>query len=89
MDWYVQNIIVPYVAATCIGFEEDTPAMVIMDNLKGQISSGVIELLEENSIHVVFLLPNTTASLQPMDLLVNKLAKDFLKTSFGSGIQGK
>ena len=77
MVQYIQNIIVPYAAATRTGFEEDTPAMVIMDNFKGQITSAVIELLEENSIHVVLLPPNTTASLQPMDFSVNKPAKDF------------
>ena len=79
MVQYVDNIILPYVAAIRASIEENKPALVIMDNFKGQITSAVTELMEENNIHVVLLLPNTTDSLQPMDLSVNKPAKDFLK----------
>ena len=78
---YVQNIIIQYVhvAATHTGFEEVTPALVIMDSFIGQIMSAVTELLEENSLYMyVALLPaNTTGSLQPIDLSVNKPVKDF------------
>ena len=53
--------------------EDDSPALVIMDNFKGQVTSVVTSLLEENDIHVCLLLPNTTDRLQPMDIIsVNK-----------------
>ena len=54
-----------------------------MDNFKGQITSTVSNLLEENNIHVCLLPANTTDRLQPIDLTVNKPAKDFLKSCFG------
>lgn len=73
MVQYVQNIIVPYVEN--MRDEEDIPALVIMDNFKGQINT----LLEENNTHVVLLPPNTTDRLQPLDISVNKPAKDFLR----------
>jgi len=79
---YVKNIIVPYVKSTRGSFEDDTPALVIIDNFKGQITSSVTDLLESNNIHVCLLPPNTTDLLQPMDLSVNKPAKDFLKRRF-------
>ena len=86
---YVENIIVPYVEARRASFEDDTPALVIMDNFKGQITSAISELLEANNIHVVLLPPNTTDSLQPMDLSVNKPAKDFLKRQFEEWYSGE
>ena len=53
-----------------------------MDNFRGQIVPSVTDLLEANNIHTCLLPPNTTDKLQPMDLSVNKPAKDFLKRKF-------
>ena len=82
MIQYVENIIIPYVRCTRGGFEDDTLTLVIMDNFKGQITTSVTELLETNNIHVCLLPPNTTDLLQPMDVSVNKPAKNFLKRRF-------
>ena len=49
-------------------------------DFKGQKKSAVPELME--NIRVVLLAPNTTDPLQPMEVSVNKLAKDFLKRQF-------
>ena len=57
-------------------------ALVIIDNFKGQVTQPVIQLLEDNNVHVCTLPPNTTDKLQPMDISVNKLAKDYLKAHF-------
>ena len=57
-------------------------AVIIMDNFKGKITSQVNDLLEDNNINVCLLPPNTTDLLQPMDIAVNKPAKDFLKRKF-------
>ena len=53
-----------------------------MDNFKGQVTSSVVSLLTDNNILVCYIPPNTTDKLQPMDLTVNKPAKDFLKQKF-------
>ena len=52
---------------------------VIMDNLKGQVTPAITELLERHHIHSCF---NTTDRLQLMDIAVNKPAKAFLKEQF-------
>ena len=80
---YIEKIIVPYVAAVR-GQLEDTEAaaLVIMDNFKGQITTEINRLLEQNRIHVCLLPPNTTDLLQPLDVSVNKPAKDFLRQKF-------
>ena len=57
---YVQAIILPYVDSVCDSFTEDTPAPVVMDNLEGQVTPAVTELLESNNIHICFLPPNVT-----------------------------
>ena len=61
-----------------IGLEDDHPALAIFDNFKGQITVDIMQLLEEQNVHVVKLPPNCTDRLQPMDLSVNKTAKNFL-----------
>ena len=60
----------------CKGSAE-TPALVILDNFKGQVTRRITDHLEAHNIHVCLLPPNTTDLLQPMDLSVNKPAKDF------------
>ena len=80
MVQYIHTIILPYVNTN--RESSDNAAVVIMDNFKGQITSPVSALLEENNIHVCPLPPNTTDKLQPMDLTVNKPAKDFLREKF-------
>ena len=78
MIQYIEKIIIPYIQSTRAALEDDSPALVIMDNFKGQVTS----LLEDNDIHVCLLPPNTTDRLQPMDVSVNKPAKDILKRQF-------
>ena len=79
---YIKEIIIPYVDRQRELLEEEKPALVIMDNFKGQITSAVNALLEKNNIHVCLLPPNTTDRLQPLDVSVNKPAKDILKQQF-------
>ena len=76
---YINEIIVPYVEAQRDALQNPTQAaLVIMDNFKGLVTTTLNDLLEAHNI--VCLLPaNTTNQLQPMDIVVNKPAKDFLK----------
>ena len=81
MVQYIEEIIVPYVESTrdTVG---DKPALVIMDNFKGQKTSSINQILEDHNIHVSLIPPNTTDLLQPMDVAINKPAKDFFKKRF-------
>lgn len=81
---YIDDVIIPYVEKTreLIETTPATPALVIIDNFKGQVTDSVTARLEENNIHTCLLPPNTTDQLQPMDLSVNKAAKDFLRDRF-------
>ena len=76
---YIHTIIIPYVRARRTAEE---PALIIKDNFKGQVTSKVIDLRTEHNIHHCLLPPNTTDRLQPLDISVNKPAKQFLKKKF-------
>ena len=77
---YIENIVLPYVESN--REDPDKAAVIIMDNFKGQITSKVIDLLEQNNIYACLLPPNTTDRLQPLDLTVNKPVKEFLRQKF-------
>ncbi len=80
---YITEIVLPFVKCQRELFDvERRPALVIMDNFKGQVTLKISQFLEANLIHVSLLPPNTTDQLQPMDLSVNKPIKDFLREKF-------
>ena len=79
---YLDNIIIPYVQKERIslGLSCDHCALVLFDVFKGQCTSKVLKKLEDNNILYV-TVPNNRR-LQPLDLLVNKPAKGFLRSKF-------
>lgn len=79
---YINNIIGPYVERTRQVFGHNSPAIIIMDNFKGQVTPIIFQHLEAYNIHPCLLPPNTTDRLQPMDLTLNKPVKYFLKQRF-------
>jgi len=62
--------------------DESLPAVVTMDNFKGQVIKDVLTLLGSNSIYIALLPPNMTDKLQLLDISVNKPAKSFVKRKF-------
>ena len=52
------------------------------DEFKGQVTDDVFSMLDSNNIQVVKIPPNCTDCLQPMDLSINKPAKDFSRNKF-------
>ena len=60
-----------------------------MDNFTGQKTTAVLDKLEENGIVVVMVPGGTTDRLQPLDVSVNKPAKDFLHEKFRQWYAGE
>ena len=56
--------------------------MLIFDNFKAQITSSLLTLLDSHYVNIVLIPANCTDRLQPMDLSINKAAKDFLRLQF-------
>lgn len=70
---YLQKIMIPYV---------NYPGLVLFDHFSGQITESVLKLFDENHIHRVVIPANCTDRLQPLDVSVNKAAKEFLWRKF-------
>ena len=81
---YIQRILLPYIQTKRkeLKLSHDHRALVIYDRFKGQCTLDIMELLEQNNIDVVFVLANCTDRLQPLDVSVNKAAKNFLRGQF-------
>ena len=65
------------------------PARVVYDRFKAQCTDGMLQLLRENHIDSLLIPASCTDQLQPLDVSVNKPAKEFLRKSFSFGIQNK
>ena len=81
---YIEKIIIPYKDSKRkeLKVSSDQPALAIYDVFKGQQTEDIAKLLEQNNLHVVSVPANCTDRLQPMDLSVNKAAKDFMRSKF-------
>lgn len=80
MVGYAQKIFLPYVnhKRKELGLDETHPALAIFDEFKGQTANAIFNLLTTNNVYYVIVPPNCTDKLQPLDVSVNKPAKDFL-----------
>ena len=62
--------------------EKTHPALAIFDCFEGQITLGVLALLESHNIISVAVPANCTDKLQPLDVSLNKSVKDEMKRKF-------
>jgi len=81
MTDYLNKVLIPYVERKKLELHLGSryPAVVMFDNFKAQSTAEILQLLDDSCIHVILIPPNCTDRLQPMDLSVNKPAKDFLQ----------
>ena len=84
MKDYIVKILVPYIAKKRkeLKLPSVHRALVIYDKFKGQCTPAVLELLEENNIDIVLVPANCIDRLQPLDISVNKAAKNFMCDQF-------
>ena len=78
------NILLPYVQKKrhALSLDSQHPALVIFDRFKGQCTQKILSLLDENNILFVIVPANCTDRLQPLDVSVNKSAKECLRRQF-------
>ena len=81
---YIESVIVPYMTQKRrqLGLDLKHTGLVILDEFKGQTTSRVLNLLQSNDLMYVIVPPNCTDRLQPLDVSVNRSAKQFLRSKF-------
>uniref|UniRef100_A0A1X7V5T4 DDE-1 domain-containing protein n=1 Tax=Amphimedon queenslandica TaxID=400682 RepID=A0A1X7V5T4_AMPQE len=84
MKDYIIKILVPYLSEKRqqLGLSVRHRALVIYNKFRAQCTPAILALLEENDIDIVTVPANCTDRLQPLDVSVNKAAKDFLRDKF-------
>lgn len=83
---YINLILLPYIEKkrTELSLALTQPALVIFDRFKGQCTDSILRLLDENNVRFVIVPANCTDRLQPLDVSVNKPAKEHLRQQFQS-----
>ena len=86
MEDYLNNILFPYITRvrTTSNLDASNSALVIYDTFRGQCTERILGLLEDNNVYVAIVPANCTDHLQPLNLSVNKVAKEFLCREFNS-----
>ena len=82
---FIKKMIITYDKTTRERLSDPSQiAMVLFDVFKGQTTTAVHDLLEENNIIYEHIPSGFTDKLQPLDLLVNKSAKCYLREKFST-----
>ena len=82
---FLKEIILPYVKTERERLRLETrPALLIYDAFQGQTTDKFLDVLKDNNILSTKIPPNITDVFQPLDLTVNKFAKDFMKAMFST-----
>ena len=81
---YIAAVIVPYMKEKRkhLGLDSKHVGLVILDKFKEQTTDKVLNLLQTNDLMYVIVPPNCTDRLQPLDVSVNRAAKQFLRNKF-------
>ena len=84
MEAYIRQVIAPFICKKqeLLHLSSTQCALCIFDNFSAQCTSKILQLLDDNYIDVVFVPPNCTDQLQPLDLSFNKPVKDFMWGKF-------
>ena len=80
----IHKIILPYITKKRddLKLSAGYPALILFDNFKAQCTSSLLKTLDNNNVTVVLIPPNCTDRLQPLDISVNKAAKEFMRREF-------
>ena len=81
---YIDTVLIPYLQSKRQELElpSTQKALLVMDVFKAHRCEEVLQKLEESNVIVIFVPPNCTDQLQPLDLSVNKPIKAQMRKCF-------
>ena len=81
---YINLLLLPYIKQkrSDLSLQPEQPALVIFDRFKGQCTEKILKLFDENNIRFAIVPAKCTDRLQPLDVSVNKSAKEYLRQQF-------
>ena len=87
----LDEIIIPYVTSKHKPKERGVnhPALLLMDDFRGQMTDPVLLKLRESNIFLVRVPPNMNCLFHPLDLTVKGAAKAFLKGKYTEWYSGE
>ena len=79
----INEVLEPYIAAKRAELNQTTtPALLIYDTFRAHTTDGIQQRLEELNVCLVMVPKNMTDHLQPLDISVNKPAKNYMKRRY-------
>ena len=81
---YLDKVFIPYTKRKRqeAGFPSTQKALLLFDVFRGHKEQSVFAKLDEANIDHIFIPPNCTDRLQPLDVAINKSIKSFMKEKF-------
>jgi len=81
---YVDELILPYInmKRKKIKLPSNHPALPLFDTFKAQCRETLLTHIDAHNVYAVLIPANCMDRLQPLDISVNKLAKDILHKQF-------
>ena len=88
---YIIKIIIPYFnrKRADLKLPGTHPTLAIFDKFTGQVTEEALTVLDDNNIYYVTVPPNCTDKLQPLNVSMNKMAKEYLRSKLQSWYASK
>ena len=88
---FIENIIVPYVndEKVLLGLPEAQKTLLVYDFFKGHLTEKVNEIMALKNIVHELVPANMTNLFQPLDITINRVAKDIVRRCYSSYYSGE
>ena len=87
LNTWLTNIFIPHVNAVRMVMQQNSPALLLLDNHSSRESIDIEKIWRDHHIMILLLPPNTTHLTQPLDATVNGVFKRHFAQIFQHNLQ--